>query len=115
MPAVILRPYIPSTSPALHVAPDAHGDLLDWPWQDWMESNRLGRWDFDGWKPALASAGPDGEVERIRRATKLGEPFGSAAFLADLEQQAGRRLRVLRQGRPVRDAIQNSDQQCLFR
>jgi hypothetical protein len=39
-------------------------------------------------------------VDRMRRATNVGEPLGSDEFVRDLEAKAGRRLRVWTQGRP---------------
>jgi hypothetical protein len=71
----------------------------------WMEEARLGVWDHADWKASLATAAaPDG-LERLRRATKLGEPLGSEAFVRQLEAKAGRRLRVQAPGRPPRAKV----------
>jgi len=40
------------------------------------------------------------EAEAVRRATRTGEPLGSRGFLAEMERQTGKRLRVLERGRP---------------
>ena len=65
---------------------------------------RLGEWDFKGWRETLAGQ-PDDEAAAIRRATLVGEPGGPKGFLDRLELEAGRRVRVLKRGRP---AIQRS-------
>ena len=68
-----------------------------------MEEARLGAWNHADWKASLAAGSPEAlDVEQLRRATKLGEPLGSEAFVTQLEAMAGRRLRVQAPGRPAR-------------
>jgi putative transposase len=92
----------PWSSAAAHVGSGAGDALLDWSWESWMVETSLGTWDFEDWKSVLGLDLPHEETTRIRRATELGEPLGSDLFVASLERQAGRRLRVLHPGRPVR-------------
>ena len=63
----------------------------------------FGRWDYDEWREILSAGATEGESDSIRRATYAGEPFGSGEFVAALERQAGRRLRVLARGRPPKE------------
>ena len=87
----------------------------DWPWSSarvhsvagaadavldaaWIQA--IGGWDFDGWRSCLAQGLPEPECAELRRATHAGEPLGSKDFLASLERQARRRLRVFARGRP---------------
>jgi len=81
-----------------------------------MEERRLGVWDHADWKAALDWPSPISQVDRLRRATKLGEPLGPDAFLAELEVKAGRRLRVGTQGRPPAQKllVVATAQQALF-
>ena len=65
-----------------------------------MDKGRLGGWNHADWKKALSWTTPKADVERMRRATRLGEPLGSDSFVQELEARAGRRLRVGAQGRP---------------
>jgi len=97
----------PWSSAAAHATPGVRDALLDWSWEDWMVEMSLGTWDFEGWKSVLEVQSPAEEAARIRRATELGEPLGSDLFVANLERQAGRRLRVLQRGRPVRCQPEN--------
>lgn len=53
------------------------------------------------WAEFLRSADDDRWGETLARQASVGRPLGSAAFLADLEQRTGRRLR---RGRPGRSA-----------
>ena len=89
----------PWSSARAHASAGVRHELLDWPWIDWMEEMRLG-WNHQDWKEALGWAVADNQVEQIRRATRVGEPLGSGAFVSELEAVAGRRLRVWTQGRP---------------
>jgi len=94
------------SSAMTHVSTSGARDvLLDWAWDDWIEDARLGWWDYPAWKASLGSAIGDSDLERIRRATRLSEPLGSTAFLARLEQQAGRRLRVFAPCRPFSEKL----------
>lgn len=88
------------SSALAHTSDGVRDDLLNWAWTRWMKEARLGDWDHTDWKRRLAREQPAKDVERIRRATKLGEPLGSDAFVGKLERIAGRRLRVWAQGRP---------------
>jgi len=90
-------------------------ELLDWPWPDWMKNTRLGAWSYEDWRETLLVAEPPEALDRMRRATKLGEPLGSDEFVRDLEAKVGRRLRVLAQGRPAKKAAAATAGQSLFR
>lgn len=93
----------PWSSARAHTSPQGRDQLLDWPWMAWMEEARLGAWNHADWKASLAAGSPEAlDVEQLRRATKLGEPLGSEAFVTQLEAMAGRRLRVQAPGRPAR-------------
>jgi putative transposase len=104
------------SSARAHTSPDVHDELLDWPWRKWMEEARLGVWSYADWKATLLATEPPEDVDRMRRATKLGEPLGSDEFVRDLEAKAGRRLRVWTQGRPPakKVAAAAAGQQSLF-
>jgi putative transposase len=104
------------SSARAHTSLQAHDELLDWPWRDWMEEARLGAWNYADWKASLLAGGPAEELDRMRRAIKLGEPFGSDEFVRDLEAKAGRRLRVWERGRPPKKkvTVATGGQQTLF-
>jgi putative transposase len=85
----------PWSSAAAHISLAISEPLLDWAWTDW-----LGGWDHQGWKQELSMELPDADLLLIRRATAVGEPLGSPEFVKRLEEQSGRRLRVLPVGRP---------------
>ena len=87
----------------------------DWPWSsarahaiagtcdpvldpEWSEYT--GFWNTAEWRDILTSAVPDGRAVDLRRATSTGEPLGSRDFVASLEHEVGRKLRVLGRGRP---------------
>jgi putative transposase len=59
-----------------------------------------GPWNHTEWREILAAGVSDTDSYAIRRATLTGEPLGSAEFVARLERETGRRLRVLARGRP---------------
>jgi putative transposase len=88
------------SSALAHTSPTPHDELLDWPWMEWMEGARLGRWIYSDWRSSLLAAERPEELDRMRRATHLGEPLGSEEFVQELEAKAGRRLRVGTPGRP---------------
>ena len=88
------------SSAQAHTSPTSHDELLNWPWMDWLEDARLGRWSYSDWRSSLLVADPPDELDRMRRATQLGEPLGSEEFLQEMEAKAGRRLRVRERGRP---------------
>jgi putative transposase len=93
------------SSARAHTSPRVHDELLDWSWAKWMADTRLGAWSYGDWKASLLVASRPEELDRIRRANKLGEPLGSDEFIRDLEAKAGRRLRVWAQGRPPREQV----------
>jgi putative transposase len=93
------------SSALAHTSPMPHDELLDWPWIEWMEGARLGRWSYPDWLSSLLVADPPDELDRMRRATKLGEPLGSDEFIGNLEAKIGRRLRVKLPGRPPKTKI----------
>jgi putative transposase len=88
------------SSARVHTSPMPQDELLDWPWIEWMEGARLGRWSYSDWRASLLVGDQPDELERMRRATRLGEPLGSEEFVQELEAKAGRRLRVGTPGRP---------------
>jgi putative transposase len=90
------------SSARAHSGLAAHDALLAGDWRSWMAETRSGGWDEQAWRESLESAVPDEELARMRRATRLGEPLGSAAFVGELERVAGRRLRVWDPGRPAK-------------
>jgi len=93
------------SSARAHTSRHAHDELLDWDWNEWMEEARLGAWNYEDWKATLLASAPREELDRVRRATRLGEPLGSEEFVKDLEAKAGRRLRVWAQGRPFKKNV----------
>ncbi len=102
------------SSARAHTSPQVHDELLDWPWLRWMEETELGTWSYSDWKATHVAMPPE-EPDRMRRATKLGEPLGSDEFVRNLEATAGRRLRVWAQGRPSsKRAAGAARQQSLF-
>jgi len=88
------------SSARAHASPHLHDELLDWPWFQWMEEARLGTWNYSDWNASLIGVDRPEELDRMRRATRLGEPLGSEGFVQQLEAKAGRRLRVGTPGRP---------------
>jgi putative transposase len=98
----------PWSSAGAHAMPHGCGELLDWPWRDLIRKARLGDWDAEDWRASLRCAESQEDLERLRRATRLGEPFGSEAFLRLLEAKAGRRLRVLPPGRPSDEKVRQT-------
>jgi putative transposase len=85
----------PWSSARAHCVEGAIDTVLDC---DWI--GRMGGWDHAGWRECLASASPEDDWSAVRHATRTGEPLGSREFVAHLERQAGRRLRVRERGRP---------------
>ncbi|HEY2842081.1 MAG TPA: transposase [Bryobacteraceae bacterium] len=104
------------SSARAHTSSKVHDGLLDWDWNAWMEDARLGAWSYTDWKATLLAADPSEESDRVRRATRLGEPLGSDEFVQDLEAKAGRRLRVGSRGRPFKKTVPGAaaGQQSLF-
>ena len=103
---------------------------LQWPWSSarahmldyvpdpvldrrWVEC--LGRWDYAEWREIMNAGVSVGETDAIRRATHTGEPLGSREFVAAVERQAGRSLRVLARGRPPKKLEKGTDAFKLIR
>jgi putative transposase len=76
-----------TTDPLLSNLPDLKPPA-DNNWSDWLKD-------------------PDGEnvLINLRLCTRTGRPFGSDAFVAQLENRLGRKLRALPRGRPVKKLI----------
>ncbi len=89
------------SSARAHTSRNASDPLLHPTWSDWIEEARLGAWDHAAWNLSLATGQEADDIHQIRRATQVGEPLGPQEFVANLEQQAGRRLRVLAPGNPA--------------
>ena len=58
---------------------------------DWSEWERLG--NAAGWAGLLATPEEREQTRLLRRCTYAGRPFGEEEFLAEMEQQFGRRWR----------------------
>jgi putative transposase len=90
----------PWSSARAHCVEGARDTVLSCLWTECLDG-----WNYNEWNDILH--GSDAAVvsvwDAMRRATLTGEPFGSEEFLAGLERQAGRRLRVLSRGRPRKD------------
>jgi putative transposase len=104
----------------------------DWPWssarahgtegacdavldRDWAAY--CGGWDYREWQEILLAGAEDGEANAVREATRTGQPLGSREFLGRLERLAGRRLEVLKRGRPRRKPVPREEahaQEYLF-
>ena len=102
----------PWSSAHAHTVDGAVDPVLDCHWMGYF-----GRWDFGEWKEMLSARASDAESEAVRRATRTGEPLGSREFVAGLERQTRKRLRVGERGRP-RNLPQSREeaarQGCLF-
>jgi putative transposase len=88
----------PWSSARAHTVDGVLDPVLDCCWAEYF-----GRWDFGEWREILSAGISVGESDSIRRATHTGEPLGSRDFVAAVERQAGRRLRVLARGRPRKE------------
>jgi putative transposase len=82
----------------------------DWPWSsarghlarraDRLVAAMTSLLDEAGdWAAFLASGLDDPRLDAVRRHERTGRPLGSEAFVADLEQRLGRRLRPAQRGR----------------
>jgi len=87
----------PWSSARAHAFAGAADPVLHPGWAEY-----LGYWDAAEWRDILLAGAPEAECCALRRATLAGEPLGSGEFVARLECQLGRRLRVLDRGRPRR-------------
>ena len=100
------------SSARAHVAGASPDEVLYPGWEE-----HLGRWDYGEWREILAAGFQTVECEAVRRATLTGEPLGPPEFVAALERQVGKRLRVLERGRPKKgpdSASEQVAQDCLF-
>lgn len=80
-----------------------------------MEEARLGEWNGADWLGSLTAVESAEESDLVRRATRVGEPLGSEAFVKGLEAKAGRRLTVRTPGRPpVQETNVIAGQMSLF-
>jgi len=95
----------PWSSAAVHASEILRDECLD---RDWVDL--AGGWDYCDWKNELEASATDGVADGLlRRATYTGEPLGSLEFVAELERRAGRRLRVLKNGRPKKQLEGSGD------
>ncbi|MGE5646832.1 MAG: transposase [Acidobacteriota bacterium] len=101
----------PWSSARAHCVEGAVDPVLD---REWI--GQVGGWDHAAWRECLTAAIPDKRWEAVRRAAYTGEPLGSREFVTVLERQAGRRLQVLKRGRPRKPEQEapDSKQACLF-
>ena len=79
----------PWSSARVHTNLGARDELVGWDWMNWMKEARLGEWNDAEWKQGLAGVQPAEELERIRRATRLGEPLGDDAFVSRFGENGG--------------------------
>jgi len=100
----------PWSSAEAHVTEGAGDPMLDPEWSKWLTGARLGGWDFGGWRAALSGQAEDEEAG-VRRATLAGEPLGPEWFVTQMESGAGRRLRVLKRGRPALERVDGAEAQ----
>jgi putative transposase len=74
---------------------------------DWTES--FGTWNYAEWKQLLE---PDVEAcdgwDELRRSTSTGAPLGTPDFVTTLEKKQGKKLRVLKRGRPKKFLCERS-------
>jgi hypothetical protein len=91
----------PWSSALAHSDPRALNPVLDGDWQHYA-----GKWGFAEWREILEGGMEPEQCDSVRRSTYTGQPLGEERFLASLEQEAGRKLRVLKRGRPFKaDAL----------
>jgi len=87
----------PWSSARAHAFAGTRDALLDAGWHEFIRC-----WNPAEWRDMLSSGVPEEQSHALRRATLTGEPLGSREFVAKLESQAARRLRVLDRGRPAK-------------
>lgn len=90
----------PWSSARAHGSDGCCDPVLDLRWAEYC-----GGWDCGEWREILLAGAGDGELAAIREATRTGQPLGSQDFLRRLEGLAGKRLKVLAQGRPRGKAV----------
>jgi REP-associated tyrosine transposase len=83
------------SSARAHVTGEDRSQLLDM--AGWREICEPG-----DWRQLLSRPEEAAEAGRLRQATRTGRPCGDTAFVAEMEQRLGRRLRPDPGGRPVR-------------
>jgi len=88
------------SSARAHGSPGVQDGVLDWEWERWTQDAGWRCWRHEDWRASLTMEQREEQLEQIRRATRLGEPLGSEAFVRRLEKLADRRLRVWKPGRP---------------
>jgi putative transposase len=103
----------PWSSAAAHVGAARTDPLLAPDWKEWTLRSGFGGWDAHGWAESLGGE-QEAEALAIRRATSTGEPLGPKEFLERLESAAGRRLRVLKRGRPAKEKALSVGQGAIF-
>jgi len=87
------------SSARAHVLESAGDPVMSPGWEE-----NFGFWDHAHWQDSLRSAVPEEDCAAVRSATRTGEPLGAREFVARLELEAGRNLRVLARGRPPKNA-----------
>jgi putative transposase len=87
------------SSARVHVQESAYDPVMGPGWEE-----TFGFWDHAHWQTCLQSAIPDEDCDAVRCATRTGEPLGASEFVARIEREAGRDLRVLARGRPPKNA-----------
>ena len=101
----------PWSSARVHSGEKERDSVLDCDWAEHFDG-----WDCGEWKKLLMARMDESDSGAVRGATRTGEPLGSGEFVAGLERQAGRRLRVFARGRPRGAVVVERDglQGCLF-
>lgn len=87
------------SSARTHVRESARDPVMNQGWEE-----HFGFWDHAHWQESLRSAVPEEDCVAVRCATRTGEPLGAREFVARLERESGRNLRVLARGRPPKNA-----------
>jgi hypothetical protein len=82
-----------------HTVEQVVDPVLDFRWEEYV-----GHWNHAEWRDVLAAGMEGGGCDAVRRATSTGEPLGVREFVTAMEEEAGRRLRVLARGRPRKRA-----------
>jgi putative transposase len=87
------------SSARAHVLESASDPVMSPGWEE-----NFGFWDHARWRDSLRSTVPEEDCIAVRCATRSGEPLGTSEFVARLELESGRNLRVLARGRPLKNA-----------